>query len=426
MLTEEKVIQLEQQLKKLMMENSLSEAKHLSDTILESSPNNKLAHQSLIQYFFRYKSFDKCIEKCSTLLAINPKDKLAAKYLILSLVESKDLVSAKNKVKSYIAVCGIDEEVLLLKAEVAVCMQNFEEALIAYKELHNFSPEFFSIETLKTRKNNKQHFNNVTNLLKRNAYMQMQTCMGVSRRLDSAINCFFGLEKAVQSHKLQKGSFFNIPNLTAKPYYQVDEISGLKSLVEKILLCMPLLKSIIKDTDRENYIDAIGAKNMQKEWLLLAKKWQSIHLLKADKQCEISPEIEQVKKVFQDTLVADCPPHAPEAFISILPADTIIPPHHGLSNVKLTVHVPIYVDELSSLTVGGERKTWIDEDIIIFDDSFLHSADNRSSNSRAVLIFDIWHPDLTLQERGAIKTFMQTHDTWSQEYAQLSKAVKVV
>ncbi len=31
---------------------------------------------------------------------------------------------------------------------------------------------------------------------------------------------------------------------------------------------------------------------------------------------------------------------------------------------------------------------------ILFDDSFLHEANNASDKPRVVLIIDIWHPDL--------------------------------
>jgi hypothetical protein len=41
-----------------------------------------------------------------------------------------------------------------------------------------------------------------------------------------------------------------------------------------------------------------------------------------------------------------------------------------------------------------------------------------------VLIFDIWHPDLTQEERAFIREFMQTYDQWSSEYGALSRLDK--
>lgn len=419
------MIELERQLKKLITDHRFSEVLHLSQTILEASPNNISALQAQIEYYFRHKNFANCLKQCNWLLDISPKNKLAALQSIMCLIELKQYLTAKDKISTYIATIGCDSEVLLLKAEVGVCVQDFDSALAAYQELHAFSPRFFSQETLKQRPNDKQHFSNVSNLLKRNAYLKVQRCLGISPRLDRAVKCFFGLEKQAQNHQLQLGSFFNMPGLTTKPYYQVDEISGLKSFVDEVETYTPLLKFIIDNADKENYMDAIAAKNSKEQWQVLSKQWQSIHILKAAQECKVTPEIEKIQQVFSNSLIADCPPHAPEVFISILPPGAVIPPHYGLSNIKLTVHVPIDVDENSNITVAGESKAWHDEGVIIFDDSFLHSANNHSTKARSVLIFDIWHPDLNSQEREAIKIFMQTYDTWSAQYGGLSKAANM-
>ena len=41
---------------------------------------------------------------------------------------------------------------------------------------------------------------------------------------------------------------------------------------------------------------------------------------------------------------------------------------------------------------------------MVFDDSFVHEAWNDSDHLRAVLIFDVWHPDLGTAEREALTT----------------------
>lgn len=415
--------QVEQQLDKLMSAGNITDAKQLSLKVISQNPRNQLANHSLIQCYFRLKQFESCHKQCLSFLANEPQDELSAKFIILSLIECRKFAEANNNINHFLSVIGPNVELFLLQAEVAVCLQDFEKALDVYKALYDFSPEFFESQQNRRGKN-KQHFLNVRNLLKRNAFLKMQPCMGGSSRLDRAINCFFGLETNVQNDPSQRGSFFNIPQLTAKPYYLVDEVPGLQRLVDDIMGRMPILKTIISNVEQDNYVDIVESKNMQSDWQILAKKWQSIHILKAGRECKSTTEIKQVEQLLNNQIIADCPPHAPEAFISILSAGTFIPPHHGLSNVKLTVHIPIDVDELSSLTVGGERKAWHDNNVIIFDDSFLHSAENNSSDARTVFIFDIWHPDLSIPEREAIKMFMKTYDVWSAKYAKFSKAVQ--
>lgn len=44
-------------------------------------------------------------------------------------------------------------------------------------------------------------------------------------------------------------------------------------------------------------------------------------------------------------------------------------------------------------------RTWREGEIIIFDDSFEHEVWHNGTESRIVLIVDVWHPELTDNER---------------------------
>ena len=44
---------------------------------------------------------------------------------------------------------------------------------------------------------------------------------------------------------------------------------------------------------------------------------------------------------------------------------------------------------------------------MIFDDSFEHEAWNRGTGTRVVLLFDIWRPDITHDEREQIKALIE-------------------
>ncbi len=47
------------------------------------------------------------------------------------------------------------------------------------------------------------------------------------------------------------------------------------------------------------------------------------------------------------------------------------------------------------------------EKCLVFDDSFEHEAWNLSQETRAVLIIDFWHPDLTASETWALEQIMK-------------------
>jgi aspartate beta-hydroxylase len=99
----------------------------------------------------------------------------------------------------------------------------------------------------------------------------------------------------------------------------------------------------------------------------------------------------------------DIPGRGPTAFFSILEARTKIPPHTGVTNTRLTVHLPLIVPPGCRFRVGGETREWRAGSAWVFDDSIDHEAWNDSDVARAILIFDVWNPQLTALERDLVR-----------------------
>ncbi len=112
------------------------------------------------------------------------------------------------------------------------------------------------------------------------------------------------------------------------------------------------------------------------------------------------PRTAEVLKSAPQCDVAD---HGPTAFFSILDARTRIPPHTGVTNTRLTVHLPLIVPPGCGFRVGSETREWIPGKAWVFDDTIEHEAWNHSDTPRAVLIFDIWNPYLTETERDLVR-----------------------
>jgi hypothetical protein len=83
-------------------------------------------------------------------------------------------------------------------------------------------------------------------------------------------------------------------------------------------------------------------------------------------------------------------------------ARTRIPPHTGVTNVRLVVHLPLIVPPGCGFRVGNERREWVPGKAWVFDDTIEHEAWNDSDQLRVVFIFDIWHPHLTASERALV------------------------
>ncbi len=92
----------------------------------------------------------------------------------------------------------------------------------------------------------------------------------------------------------------------------------------------------------------------------------------------------------------------PSAVFSILDAKTRIPPHTGVNNTRLIVHLPLIVPPGCGFRVGAETREWTPGKAFVFDDTIEHEAWNDSDDPRAVLIFDIWNPLVSQHERDLV------------------------
>jgi aspartate beta-hydroxylase len=102
----------------------------------------------------------------------------------------------------------------------------------------------------------------------------------------------------------------------------------------------------------------------------------------------------------------------PTAFFSILDAGTRIPPHSGVTNTRLTVHLPLIVPPGCGFRVGSETREWVPGRAWVFDDTIEHEAWNLSDVPRAILIFDIWNPFLTPAERELVRAVTEAVGTY--------------
>jgi aspartyl/asparaginyl beta-hydroxylase (cupin superfamily) len=93
---------------------------------------------------------------------------------------------------------------------------------------------------------------------------------------------------------------------------------------------------------------------------------------------------------------------SPAAMFSVLQPNTRIPPHTGVSNTRLVVHLPLILPPDCRFRVGNETRAWRQGEAWVFDDTIEHEAWNDSDQPRTILIFDIWSPYLSEAEQELI------------------------
>jgi aspartate beta-hydroxylase len=103
---------------------------------------------------------------------------------------------------------------------------------------------------------------------------------------------------------------------------------------------------------------------------------------------------------------------SPTAMFSVLEPRTRIPPHTGIANFRLVVHLPLVLPDACGFRVGGETRAWRIGEAWVFDDTIEHEAWNDSDEIRIILICDVWSPRLSPEEREAIRAVIAATDAF--------------
>ncbi|MEM9899261.1 MAG: aspartyl/asparaginyl beta-hydroxylase domain-containing protein [Pseudomonadota bacterium] len=113
-----------------------------------------------------------------------------------------------------------------------------------------------------------------------------------------------------------------------------------------------------------------------------------------------------------------------ETFLSRLAPGTTIPRRHGLTNTRLTVHLPLIIPESEEserpwFRVADSIHHWRQGELLAFDDSFEHEECNPSNEDRTILTFETHHPDLSENEISAIEAVYEAFETWGKSRRSL-------
>ena len=103
---------------------------------------------------------------------------------------------------------------------------------------------------------------------------------------------------------------------------------------------------------------------------------------------------------------------SPSVLFSLLRPGAHIPPHTGIINTRLIVHLPLVVPPNCQLRVGNEVRTWEEGKAWVFDDTIEHEAWNRSQETRVILLLEIWRPELNGQEKHLVGSMLEAIDAF--------------
>lgn len=211
-------------------------------------------------------------------------------------------------------------------------------------------------------------------------------------------------------------NLFYIPELRHQAYYDTSEFEWVNAMETASKEILGEFKNALKHTDNEllrPYLASEFNAPAELQHLAGSSNWSALDLYRDG---EANPT---ATKLFPKTLTAiqSVPNYSLsenpfEVFFSLLKPHQHIADHYGESNHALTVHLALDIPNDCYLQVDDEPHEWHPGKITVFDDSYLHSAHNNSDELRSVLIFSIWHPDLTPIEQKAIQSSFGERKKW--------------
>jgi aspartyl/asparaginyl beta-hydroxylase (cupin superfamily) len=226
------------------------------------------------------------------------------------------------------------------------------------------------------------------------------------RRFRESIDIFVGRKRRFDSQP----TVYHVPHLAPIEFFPRERFAWLDAVeAETDTIRDEFLAVLREDQGFAPYV-AYPSDVPLNQWAELnqSPRWSAFHLIRMGRAVEENAaRCPRTLQALQGAPQPHMPGRTPSAMFSLLKPRTRIPPHTGVTNARLVVHLPLVVPPGCGFRVGNYTREWIPGKAWAFDDTIEHEAWNDSDVLRTVLIFDIWHPDLTPAERALVGATME-------------------
>jgi aspartate beta-hydroxylase len=230
------------------------------------------------------------------------------------------------------------------------------------------------------------------------------------QRVDACVKGVLGFENFKDADKKQKPTFMYFPGLPETPVFDRNlfpwfeqlesNFKAIRSEAEKIVSGRIDVSPFLNLGEADKVSDYLGGKQPH---------WDAYFFYRhGEKLAQHHIACPNTSAALESLPLVRISEHAPEICFSMLTSDTHILPHYGTSNIRSVVHLPLIVPENCALKVSDQIIPGKAGECFAFDDTFLHEAWNRSSETRSILLMDTWNPHLTEVERLCLTEIITT------------------
>jgi len=208
---------------------------------------------------------------------------------------------------------------------------------------------------------------------------------------------------------LQQPTSFYFPGLPQQAWYEREMFPWVAELEAAVPQMRSEIEQVLADEQGlEPYVQPESERAYHGHSLLNDARWSAFHLWTNGERIEENAgRCPLIMRMLELPPIPRIKGRSPMALISILKPGTHIPPHTGMLNMRLICHVPLVVPNECRLRVGAETRDVVEGKAMIFDDSIEHEAWNNSESVRAVLLFEIWRPEINDDEKVALTAMFE-------------------
>ena len=210
----------------------------------------------------------------------------------------------------------------------------------------------------------------------------------------------------------QQPSVFYYPYLAQRQFFERDEFDWVAEIEAATPAIRDELLALLEDADFRPYVENDPDRpHRDFHGLNENPSWTALYLWRNSKAVdENAGRCPKTMAALEKVPLSRIGSRTPAVLFSRLEPGAHIPPHSGMLNCRLICHLPLIVPPGCWLRVGNETRQWEEGKLLIFDDSIDHEAKNPSDKLRIILLFDVWRPELTDEERRAISAVFEAID----------------
>ena len=210
-------------------------------------------------------------------------------------------------------------------------------------------------------------------------------------------------------------TFLTVPELPAEPFLARADVPWLRTLEDCAATILDEAQGLLAAHGNRSFVPYVANPpgTALNQWRDLDHNldWAALflwkHGVKHVANCAAMP---RTTALLETLPLLTLDGRAPNVFLSRLAPRTRIPPHNGVTNARVTVHLPLIVPPGCGFRVGPEIREWRVGEAWAFDDTIEHEAWNDSVESRLILILDAWNPRLTEGEQAFLAASLNAYD----------------